>query len=153
MVLFCSKKAIANVKEYNIKSNGDFYCLNCLHSFKPKYKLLIKKVCENKDFFDLVMPFEDTKILEFNKYPKSANIAFVIHADLESMIEKTDGYKNNPEKLSITKVVEHILSDFPMSAILSLKNIWDMHDVYIVEVTWKTFCKFLRERTMKIIIF
>ena len=69
------------------------------------------------------MPFEDTKILEFNKYPKSANIAFVIHADLESMIEKTDGYKNNPEKLSITKVVEHILSDFPMSAILSLKNI------------------------------
>ena len=99
------------------------------------------------------MPFEDTKILEFNKYPKSANIAFVIHADLESMIEKTDGYKNNPEKLSITKVVEHILSDFPMSAILSLKNIWDMHDVYIVEVTWKTFCKFLRERTMKIIIF
>ena len=86
MVLFYSKKAIRIVKEYNIKSNGDFYCLNCLHLFKPKYKLLIKKVCENKDFFDVVMPFEDTKILEFNKYQKSANIAFVIHADLESMI-------------------------------------------------------------------
>ena len=43
------------------------------------------------------MPSEDTKILEFNKYQKSANIAFLIHADLESMIEKTDGYKSNPE--------------------------------------------------------
>ena len=85
------------------------------------------------------MPSEDTKILEFNKYQKSANIAFLIHADLESMIEKTDGYKSNPEKLSTTKVVEHIPSDFSMSAILSLKNIWHMHDVYIGRGCMKNF--------------
>ena len=25
-----------------------------------------KKVCENKDFYNVIMPFEDTKILECN---------------------------------------------------------------------------------------
>ena len=33
------------------KDDGDFFCLNCLHSFKKKSKLKSqKKVCENKDF-------------------------------------------------------------------------------------------------------
>ena len=45
---------------------GDFYCLNCLHSFKTKNKLeLHKKVCENKDFCYVIMLSEDTTILEF----------------------------------------------------------------------------------------
>ena len=30
-----------------------------------------KKVCENKDFCSVIMPSEDTKILEFNQYQKS----------------------------------------------------------------------------------
>ena len=31
--------------------NGDFNCLNCIHSFRTKPKLdLHKKVCENKVF-------------------------------------------------------------------------------------------------------
>ena len=35
----------------NGKNDGDFYCSNCLHSFRTKNKLTShKKVCENKDF-------------------------------------------------------------------------------------------------------
>ena len=50
----------------------EFYCLNCLHSLRTKNKLEShKKVCENKNFCNLIMPSEDTKILEFNKYQKS----------------------------------------------------------------------------------
>ena len=38
---------------------------------------------------------EDTKTLEFNQYLKSDKAPFIIYADLESLIDKTDGYKNN----------------------------------------------------------
>ena len=71
MALSCREKVISIIKRSNIKNNGDFYCLSCLHSFRTKYKLdSHKKVCENKDFCNVVMPSEDSKILEFNKYQK-----------------------------------------------------------------------------------
>ena len=52
-----------------------------------------KKVCENKDFCNTVMPFEDTNMLEFNQYQKSDKAPFVIYADLECSIETIDGCK------------------------------------------------------------
>ena len=68
--------------------------MSCLHSFATEKKLeLHKKVCENKDFCNVIMPSEDTKILEFNQYPKYDKVPFVIYADLECIIEKTDGCK------------------------------------------------------------
>ena len=36
------------------------------------------------------MPSEDTKILEFNEYKESDKTPFVVYADLECLIEKTD---------------------------------------------------------------
>ena len=54
------------------------------------------------------MSFEDTKILEFNQYQKSDKSSFIIYADLECVIEKTDGCKNNPDNLSTTKVKMNI---------------------------------------------
>ena len=49
--------------------HGDFYFLNCLHSFGTQNKLEFHKmVYEYKDFCNAVMPSEDTKLLEFNQY-------------------------------------------------------------------------------------
>ena len=42
-------------------------------------------------FFNVVMAFEDTTILEFSKYQKPDKALFVIYANLECLIEKTDG--------------------------------------------------------------
>ena len=54
------------------KHLGDFYCLNCLHSFATESKLESHiKVYENIDFCNVVMPSEDAKILKFNQYQKS----------------------------------------------------------------------------------
>ena len=36
------------------------------------------------------MASEDTKILEFNQYKKSDKVPFIIYADREWLIEKTD---------------------------------------------------------------
>ena len=67
------------------------------------------------------MPPDDTKILEFNQYQKSDKASFIIYADIECVIEKIDGCKNNPENSSTTKVSEHIPSGFSMSAISSFE--------------------------------
>ena len=56
-------------------------------------------------------------MLEFNQYRKSDKVPFVNYADLESIIEKTDGCNNNPNNKSTPKVSEHIPSDFSMSRI------------------------------------
>ena len=42
------------VKGTTSKSKSGFYCLNCLHSFRTKNKLVShNKKCENKDFYNV----------------------------------------------------------------------------------------------------
>ena len=76
------------------------------------------------------MPSGDTKIFEFNQYQKSDKAPFIIYADLECIIEKIDGYKNNPKNSSTTKVIEHIPSGLSMSTISSFGSIENKHDLY-----------------------
>ena len=63
-------------------------------------------------FCNIIMHSEDTKILEFNQYEKSGKAPFIIYADLECLIEKIDGCKNNPDNLFTTKLGQHIPSGF-----------------------------------------
>ena len=99
------------------------------------------------------MASEDTKILELNQYQKSDEAPFIIYAGLECSIEKIDGCKNNPENPSITKVSEHIPSNFSMSTISSFKSVENKHKVYRGEYYMKKFCESLREHAMEIINF
>ena len=64
------------------KNDGDFHCLNCIHSFRTKNKFV------NKFFLGVAMPSEEIKILEFNQYQKSYKTRSIIYADFESLIKK-----------------------------------------------------------------
>ena len=97
------------------------------------------------------MPSEDTKILEFNQNRKSNKAPFIIYGDLECIIKKIDGCKNNPGNSSTIKVGEHILSNFSMSTISSSKSIENKYDGYKGKNVSK-FCESLREHAMKTII-
>ena len=108
---------------------------------------------QNKDFCDIVMPSEDTKILKFNLNQKSEKAQFIIYANLKWIIEKIDEYKNNPENWSTTKVSKHTPLGFSMSIISSFRSIENKHDVYRGKNCMKKFCEFLREHTVKIINF
>ena len=99
------------------------------------------------------MLFEDTKILEFNQYQKPDKGPFIIYADLECIIPKIDGCKNNPENSPTTKVTEHIPSGFSLSAISSFRSIENKHDVYRGKDYMKEFYEFLSKHAMKIINF
>ena len=50
------------------------------------------------------MPSGETKVLECHHYQKSNKASFIIYADIECIIEKIDGCKNNPEHSSTAKV-------------------------------------------------
>ena len=45
---------------------------------------------QNKDFCNIIMPSEDTKILEFNQSQISDEVTFTIYADLSCVIEKIE---------------------------------------------------------------
>ena len=65
MTLPCSKETIDIIKRNNL-------------------------VCKNKDFCNVVMPSEDTKILAFNQYQfnqKYYKAPFIIYGDRECIIE------------------------------------------------------------------
>ena len=84
----------------------------------------------------------DTYIIEFKQYQKFDKAPFIIYADLECLIEKIDGCKNNPENSSTTKAGEHIASGVSTSTISSLKSIENKHGVYRGKDCMKKFCEF-----------
>ena len=118
------KRLSSLLREIMSKEHGDFYFLNCLHSFAIETckRESHKKVSDNKDFCNIVMPSEGTKTLEFNQNQESVKAPFVIYIFLECLIEKIDGCKNNSENLSKPKVGQHIALGFSVSTLLSLKE-------------------------------
>ena len=51
---------------------------------------------------------------------KSNKISYIIYADNETLIIKVDGFANNPESSSTTKIGEHIRCGYSMSTIWAL---------------------------------
>ena len=100
------------------KHHGNFYSLNCVHSFRTENKLKShEKIYKNKDFCGIAMYSEKDNILEFNQYIKSNKTLFIIYNDTESLIRKIDGCTNNPENSSTTKIGEYIPCGYSMSTI------------------------------------
>ena len=88
---FALKKLSALLREITSKHNGDFYCLNYLHSFGIEKKLYRhEKVCKNKDFSGIALPTQKNKIIKFNQYTKSDKPPCTVYADLGSLIRKID---------------------------------------------------------------
>lgn len=75
------------------------------------------------------MTFEDNKMLELNQYRLSDKAQSIIYVDLEPLIENVDGWKNNPERLSTTKVGEHVSCGYSISTIWKFDRIENKYDV------------------------
>ena len=65
LIITLSKKLLALLREITSKHHIDFNCLNFLHSFATENRKheSHKRVRENKDFCNFVVPSKDTKIL------------------------------------------------------------------------------------------
>ena len=67
------------------------------------------------------MPFEDTKILEFNQNQKSDKAPLTIYPDCKCILEKIDRCKNNREKSSTNHQVNTIHQVFQSLQYLHLR--------------------------------
>ena len=79
------------LREITSNRNGDFYYLNCLHSYTTEEKLKKhEKICKDHYFCYVKMPDKDKNILKYNPGEKSIKVPHIIYADLEFFLEKID---------------------------------------------------------------
>ena len=131
---------------------GDFYCLNCFHSYRTKNKLEAhKKICESHDYCHVEMPTKDNNIIKYNHGEKSMKLPFLIYADLECLHEKMSTCQNNPNKSSTTIINKHTPSGYSIFTSCSFDESKNKINYYRGDACMKKFCKDLREHAMKII--
>ena len=131
--------------------NGDFYCLNCLHSYRTK-SILKKheKICKNHDFCNLKMPDADNNILQSKPGKKSLKNAFVIYADLECLLLKTNTCNNNPNKSYTTAKALHKPSGYSLLTSCSFDKSENKQTYYRGRDCMKRFCADLKEHVTRI---
>ena len=111
--------------------NGDFYCLNCFHSYRTHNKLKKhEKVCNNNDYCHVDMPKEDEKILKYNHGEKSLKAPFTIYADLECLLKKEQSHQNNPENSYTQRRAKHKPSGYSWSLICSFDETKNRYKIY-----------------------
>ena len=131
---------------------GDFYCLNCFHSYRTKNKLEAhKRICENHDYCHVEMPTKDNKTIKYNHGEKSIKMPFTIYADLECLLEKMSTCQNDPNKSSATKINKHTPSGYSIFTSCSFDESKNKINYYRGDDCMKKFCKDLREHSTKII--
>ena len=74
---------------------------------------------------------------------------FFVYTDLECLIKKTSGSKNNPEKSFSTKVNEHIPCSYSMSKTCQFDDLKNKQDVYRGKDCMKKFCESLKNMQWK----
>ena len=99
------KKLSALFRGITSNNNGDFYCINCLHSYRTENKLKRhENACKNYDCCYVVMLNEDNKIVKYSHGEKSMKVPFIIFAEVEYLLEIMSPCHDNPEKSSRTKI-------------------------------------------------
>ena len=105
---------------------------------------------QNKDFYGIEISSENYIILEFNQYMKSGKVAYIIYADIESLIKKIDVCAINPKNSSTTKIGEHIPCGYSMSAIWVFDHIENQRTSYRGKDCMEKICTSLREHAKNI---
>ena len=132
--------------------DGDYYCLNCFHSYRTENKLNAhKKVCENNEYCNIEMPSPNNNLIKYNQGDKSLKLPFIIYADLECILKKIDTCQNNPDLLSTTEINHHIPSGYLIYTSCSFDKSNNKLSYYRGEDCMRRFCKDLKDHGIKII--
>ena len=131
--------------------NGDFYCLNCLHSYRTKSKLKKhEKICKNHDSCNLKMPDVGNNILESKPGKKTLKHPFIIYADLECLLLKMNTCNNNPNMSYTTAKALHKPSGYSLLTLCSFDKSENKQTYYRERDCMKRFCDDLKEHVIRI---
>ena len=132
--------------------NGDFYCFNCLHSFRRNNALKKhERLCENNDYCSVEMPTKLNKILKYNHGEKSLKTPFVIYVDLECLLLKQQSCQNNPNESYTERKAIHEPCGYSLDLVCSFDSKEDKHSFYRGNDCIKKFCSELKELGTKVV--
>ena len=105
-------------REIASNHDGDFYCLNCLHSFRTDNALKEhEKLCNNHDYCESLMPKEGKNIVKYNSGEKPLKIADAIYADFEALQVKHETCINNPIRSYTEKLTTHEVCGYALTLV------------------------------------
>ena len=149
-----AKNLFRLLRDISSNHDGDYYCLNCFHSYRTENKLNAhKKICENHDYCNIEMPSPSNNIIKYNSEEKSLELPFIIYADLECLLEKIDTCYNNPELSSTTKINQHVPSGYSIYTNCSFDKANNKLSYYRGDDCMNKFCKDFKDHATKIIDF
>ena len=116
------KKSISRLME-DISSNShdDFYCYECLHSFRTE--IAIKNhvdLCKNNKLAKIELPNEENKFKKYNPGGKSLKMNTVIYADFESILVPNNTYSK--ENSSDGVIDKHIACGYSINVVDNHSN-------------------------------
>ena len=133
-------------------NNGDFYCLNCFHSYRTLNKLKKhERVCNNHDYCHVDMPEEGKNILKYSPGDKSLKLPFIIYKDIECMLKKEQSCQNNPKNSYTQRKAKHKPSGYSLSLICSFDEKKKSRKFYRRRDCIPHFCRDLKELVIEII--
>ena len=116
------KSLSALLRGISSSNNGDFYCLNCFHSYRTLDKLKKhERVRGNHDYCCIDMSNKHEKI-KYLSGEKSLKVLFIVYADLECLLKKMQYCQNNPEHSYTEKKVKHKPSGYAWCSICSFDD-------------------------------
>ena len=137
-----------------LRNNGNFYFLNCFHSYSTENKLRKhEKICCDHKFSFLKMPDPDNNILKSKPGKKSLKHAFVICADLECLLLKINTCDNNPNKSYTIAKALHKPSGYSLVTCCSFDKSENKQTYYRGKDCMEKFCDDLKEHVNRIINF
>ena len=132
--------------------NGDFYCLNCFHSYTTENKRRKhERICNDHDFCHLKMPDEDNNILKYVPGRKSLKVPFIIYADLGCLLQKIKSCQDIPEKSYTEKKAVHRPTGNSLLTCCSFDKSNNEQKYYRGEDCIKMFYNDLKDQANKII--
>ena len=97
--------------------NGDYYCLNCFHSYSTEEKLKAhEELCINNNFASIKMPTKKNKYVSSTPGKNTLKIPFIIYADLQCLLYPISTCDNTPNNSFTIKKNVHMPVGFSMLA-------------------------------------
>ena len=103
--------------------HGDFYCLNCWHSFGTDNALKRhEKLCDNNDYCNVEMHTKNKNKLKYSHGENLIKAPFVIYADLECLLIKQQSRQNNLNESYTERKAMHGHCGYALSLISSFDS-------------------------------
>ena len=103
--------------------NGDYYCLNCFHSYRTMDKLnKHKKLCEDNNYCKVDMSNDKNNILKYASGSKSLKMAHAIYVDIECFLVKHDTCSNDLNKAWSKTISTHIPTRYSINVVNEFKK-------------------------------